>query len=351
MKSHCWRNSTRLEGKKEKDKVWPEIQSKNQRQQRKYDSQTRVIKHYHSSSKGIIEENSSDNEFDDNCRRRHCHHQQKIERNLNYSDFPELGKIMSSSRRKNDFRKVPDAIVADDVIIIKEEITEDKLKTRKFLKRSERSQLFRINIQQILENQRSLKNSLAEKKIKCCDHIVETKGNKIYLSKAKKPTKLKQIIINERKKKKEIREENREPIIKIIHEQLLNIENLKIISDPNLDLDCGRTLTGLNLIGNEYRNPKSDNLVDKIVENRKDISQRLENLLINSNDETNVINDELKNEIANIQIDDINTQNIIVENVNSVLILNKEESFQNPAFFTYRDANTNNIRYSKKFRE
>lgn len=145
MKSYCWRNSRLLDGIKEnKDKVWPEIQSKNQKQ-RKYDSETRDQHHHHHQSleNSLIGNNSLADNLIDNI---NCH---QLERNLNYCDFPELGKIMS--RRKNDFRKDPDAIVADDVIITIKEEGEDKLKTRKYIKRSERTNLFRINIQQVLE--------------------------------------------------------------------------------------------------------------------------------------------------------------------------------------------------------
>lgn len=193
-----------------------------------------------------------------------------------------------------------------------------------------------------------MKNSLAEKKMKCCDRIVETKGHKIYLAKAKRPSKLRQLIITERKKQKKLQHEikKKEPVIDVYE---LNIGSLKIVPDPDLDLDYGKTLKGLNLIGNEYRDPINDSLVDEIVENRKDISQRLENLLINANDEINVIEDDLRHDIANIEINEVNIQEGILNDVQRTLNLNGD-IFQNPAFRTFRD-NSNNLRYSKKFRE
>ena len=207
-----------------------------------------------------------------------------------------------------------------------------------------------------LQNQRSLKNTLAEKKIKCCDRVVEAKRNKIVLSRVKRPSKLKQIIINERKKQREMRHQTERVQADVEDVSKIDLEKLKIIADPEIDFDYARNLATLNFFGNEHRDSRNDSLSDKILENRKDVTQRLENLLISTNesDDLNVVEDDLRYVIANLQIDESNPQGdgIHLGDINTTLNLKGEDNpiLQNPAIQHF-NGKENEIRYSRKFRE
>ena len=133
MNSHCWRNP-RLEGKKEKDKGWPELQSENH-QKRKNDSQTLARQQPQNSASNILVDNHS--EIPD-----------QFASNLSTCDYPELGGKMW--KRKNDSGKDPAAIINDNVVTF-DDNSGSKIKAKKYLKRSKRSNLIRINIQQALE--------------------------------------------------------------------------------------------------------------------------------------------------------------------------------------------------------
>lgn len=206
-----------------------------------------------------------------------------------------------------------------------------------------------------LQNQRRLKNTLAEKKIKCCDRVVEAKRNKIFLSKVKRSSKLKQIIINEREKQREMRHrENRvQPIVDDVSK--IDIGKLKIIADPEIDFDHARNLATLNIFGNEHRDLRNDSLSDEILENRKDVTEKLENLLIstNDNDVVNVVEDDLRYDIANLKIDglDILGGGIHLDDISRTLNLRSEDNqiLQNPN--QNFQGKENELKYTRKFRE
>ena len=206
-----------------------------------------------------------------------------------------------------------------------------------------------------LQNQKSMKNTLAEKKIKCCDRIVDAKCNKIYLGKAKRPSKLKKIIMSEKQQKRKPCNQNNKVKSKVYDISEIDIGQLKIVADPELDFNYKRNLSTLNFYGNEHRDLENSSLVENILENRTDVTQRLENLLIESkeeDDESEVL-DYLRYDIANLQIDELSNQGaqIHLDDVDRTLSLKCEKSeTQNP---TIQNINGNEIefRYSRKFRE
>ena len=206
-----------------------------------------------------------------------------------------------------------------------------------------------------LQNQKSMKNTLAEKKIKCCDRIVDAKCNKIYLGKAKRPSKLKKIIMSEKQQKRKPCNQNNKVKSKVYDISEIDIGQLKIVADPELDFNYKRNLSTLNFYGNEHRDLENSSLVENILENRTDVTQRLENLLIESkeeDDESEVL-DYLRYDIANLQIDELSNQGaqIHLHDVDRTLSLKCEKSeTQNP---TIQNINGNEIefRYSRKFRE
>ncbi|XP_033209523.1 uncharacterized protein LOC117168179 [Belonocnema kinseyi] len=335
MNIRCWGNP-RLEEKKEKE-AWPKLTSENH-QRRKNDSQTPARWHQKKRASNSLGGNQS--QIDDQLRiaSRAC-------------DYPELGGQMS---RKIDYSgQGPSAIINENVVTFDDE-SGSRTKSKKHLRRSKRSNLIRINIQQVLENQIRLKNTLAEKKIRCCDRVVEAKRNKIFLSKIKRPSKLKQVIINEREKQREMR--NREKRVQPVIDDLPKIDlgKLKIIADPELDFDHARNLATLNIFGNEHRDLRNDPLSDEILESRKDVTEKLENLLISTNDnDVNVVEDDLRYDIANMKIDGLDSLGggIHLGDINRTLNLRSEDNqiLQNPNLnFQGKE---NELKYTRKFRE
>lgn len=132
MNSRCWCNP-RLEEKQGKE-AWPKLQSEHH-QRRKNDSQTPARQHQQKSASNILAGNQS--QIDDRLRITSC-----------ACEYPELGGKMS--RRKNYPGKDPSAIINENVVTFDDE-SGSRIKAKKYLKRSKRSNLIRINIQQALE--------------------------------------------------------------------------------------------------------------------------------------------------------------------------------------------------------
>lgn len=119
--------------------------------------------------------------------------------------------------------------------------------------------------------------------------ITNFKKIRICISKDKKPSKLKRIILLNRDMRAQINMQKREvferekmqAICKDI--DAINFNALKITADPEVDVDYVKHMCTMTLYGKEYGSRGTENILESSVYHRPDIIEKLNNLRIQGN--------------------------------------------------------------------
>nr|XP_050844593.1 selenocysteine insertion sequence-binding protein 2-like isoform X1 [Vespula vulgaris] len=277
---------------------------------------------------------------------------------LNESEYPELGQ------KNIKVKSIPGIFVSHHESVITETVipyVTKKAKHQKLLGsyKHKRSEKLFLDLSKALENaecfisrnrkksgklkfdiykisaSRSNANTLNEKGF-------QIRKNKLYNIKFKKPSKLKRTITLERLNNMKIKYEDDINIRKIkenvINVNSINFNNLKIKSDPEVDIDYVKLMSTLTVYDRDYRNTIVENISEDSVQFRPDLTQKLDELKISNVKDKNISTAPYRN-----AYDSTNDLNILQRN----LSLTDEDNVD-------IKPNINNlldVKYSKNFRE
>ncbi|XP_012281628.1 uncharacterized protein LOC105700398 [Orussus abietinus] len=279
MNNHCWRNAP-IQTSLEDDAVWPEL-CRERKPVRKNSSGWEMSRATGNDSVGDRVTKASGRTEENN------------------SEFPVLRETMARGRRKS-FVIHP---TTEDIFLFADEMKE-KAKTP-WRRRPKRTDRICIDLREALENHdylmRIQTDDCKKIRINVCrlklDPLKDCamgyfppgrmKHGKLYIEKVKRLSKLKQAIIEDRKrKKKEFFESGKcNAITRDIIP--LDLSKLKIEPDPNVDINIVQDLNSLTLYSSKDWRPQPENL-DERFEFTLDIANSLKNLIINDGNKQNV---------------------------------------------------------------
>ncbi|KAL6263492.1 hypothetical protein P5V15_006283 [Pogonomyrmex californicus] len=108
--------------------------------------------------------------------------------------------------------------------------------------------------------------------------------------KIKRLSRRKKMILLGREVKKHIHCKWKQNVMHAILEATINFKTLKIIADPQLDIDYVKRMSTMSIYDRNYRNPVQENISEDFVRARPDVTHKLNNLSLDdeSNDNYNV---------------------------------------------------------------
>ncbi|KAF3429237.1 hypothetical protein E2986_00727 [Frieseomelitta varia] len=268
------------------------------------------------------------NPWTDACEK---HEEDKKFLNLNDLEYPELNGTVV--KNKNSVIQREECLLTPNIARILLPM-QTNTEPKRSIKRYKKSDRISINLQEALQNTIcstnmgkevpklkinlymnnlgfTLPNSLD--KNKCSD----LRKVKMCISKNKKPSKVKKIILLNRNMKAQINVEKKEifeckkmeAICKDV--DTINFNALKITTDPETDVDCIKNMWTMTLYGKNYRNINEINISDNTLSHRSDVigkindlgiqGRQLTNKLVARNNRThfsNFISDIIENDIA-----------------------------------------------------
>ncbi|XP_034179153.2 uncharacterized protein LOC117603785 [Osmia lignaria lignaria] len=292
--------------------------------------------------------------------------------NLDDVEYPELGETSAKGRNSVVSRKY--CLPNPDIKIIVPMEDNAESKHSKSLKRYKRTDKICINLQEALENTRCM-NRISNKDLPRLK-INLYKGNlgiiapglsdrnkdsdfrkvRICISKDKKPSKLKKIILLNRDIKAQINIRKREDFERAKMEAVckdvdtINFNALRITTDPQTDPNYVRRMCTMTLYDKDYRDPNTEDVFESYMYYSPDIIDQINNLHIqnrllpnrlvennNRNDlpplDSNVIENEIVPKTLSLELKDDIKEEI------------KEESS------TAKTEDTNFVTHSRSFRE
>ena len=220
---------------------------------------------------------------------------------LDDSEYPELGS--AAIRNKTSAAEKKHCVQSPTIrVLVPTEFNMDTQKS-KFVRRFKRTEKICINLQEALQNTRCMNkgnskglprlriniykgNSGVASKGMDRDTNFKFKKVRVSISKDKKPSKLKRIILSSRVQRAQINVEKREAFE---HEKMeaickevdsINFNALKITADPEIDVDYNRHMCTMTLYGNDYRASDEGNVPETSVYHRPDIIKKINNLRI-----------------------------------------------------------------------
>lgn len=173
---------------------------------------------------------------------------------------------------------------------------------------------------------------------------------RICISKEKKPSRLKKIILVNRDMRAQINIQKREAFEQAKMEAVcrdvdaINFNALKITADPEIDIDYVRSLCTMSLYDKSYRNTSELNIFDDTLSHRLDIIEKINNLKIKGRQLTNGSS----NSTSCPQLKTETIENDIIEQTLSLHI--KEDIKQEVRDSTEVD-NKDFVKFSRNFRE
>ncbi|XP_017792929.1 PREDICTED: uncharacterized protein LOC108574797 [Habropoda laboriosa] len=221
---------------------------------------------------------------------------------LDTLEYPELGDTIVRSR--NSVLPKEECLPSCSVQTLVPVQTNIEPKRSKTLKRYKRSDRICINLQEALQNTRCLNkmNNKEFPKLKINLYMgnlgftvpnmldrnksSDLRKVRICISKDKKISKLKRIILFERDMKAQINIHKGETFERAKIETVcrdvdaINFNALKITADPEIDVDYPRGMCTMTLYGNDYRVRNEINLSDSTLCHRPDVIDKINNLKI-----------------------------------------------------------------------
>ncbi|XP_060824823.1 uncharacterized protein LOC132911843 [Bombus pascuorum] len=252
---------------------------------------------------------------------------------LDDSEYPELGSALVKSK---NFVVPRDHCLSrpNSLQIALPMQTSMESKRSKSLKRYTKSDKICINIQEALQN--TIHPSKLAKEVPkvtiglymtnfgimmskalCKNRCSDLRKVKICISKNKKPSKLKRLILLNRNMKAQINIDKREAFERKKMEAIcrdvdtMNFNALKITADPETNIDYVRNMWTMTLYDKDHRNVNEINISDNTLSHRPDVIGRINNLgiqgrgltnsLVGRNSRTNfsdLVNDIIENDIV-----------------------------------------------------
>ncbi|XP_035728928.1 selenocysteine insertion sequence-binding protein 2-like isoform X1 [Vespa mandarinia] len=227
---------------------------------------------------------------------------------LNESEYPELGQ------KNVKIKSLPDLFVSHHESVITETVipyVTKKAKHQKLLglHKHRRSEKLFLDLSKALENAECFinRNRKKSRKLKFDVYKINSSGantnksnekgfqirkNKLYNIKFKKPSRLKRTIILERwnNMKMKYQDEINTRKIKenVINVNSINLNTLKIKSDPEVDVDYVKLMSTLTVYDRDYRNTIVENISEDSVQFRPDLTQKLDELKISDVKDKNI---------------------------------------------------------------
>lgn len=115
---------------------------------------------------------------------------------------------------------------------------------------------------------------------------IPLRKNRLSDAMFKKPSRLKKTIITERRNNMKMKHQDDDNAEKIyeIHANVnsINLDSLKIQSDPRVDINYVKHMSTLNVYGTNYRHSTAENISDNTVQYCPDLTQKLNELKISN---------------------------------------------------------------------
>nr|KAF7434902.1 hypothetical protein H0235_003093 [Vespula pensylvanica] len=277
---------------------------------------------------------------------------------LNESEYPELGQ------KNIKVKSIPDIFVSHHESVITETVipyVTKKAKHQKLLGsyKHKRSEKLFLDLSKALENAECFisRNRKKSGKLKFDIYKIsasrsntntsnekgfQIRKNKLYNIKFKKPSKLKRTITLERLNNMKIKYEDdinsRKIKQNVINVNSINFNNLKIKSDPEVDIDYVKLMSTLTVYDRDYRNTIVENISEDSVQFRPDLTQKLEGLKISNVKDKNISTAPYRN-----AYDSTNDLNVLQRNLS---LTNEDNVDIKPNINNLLD-----VKYSKNFRE
>ncbi|XP_033341025.2 uncharacterized protein LOC117229008 [Megalopta genalis] len=292
---------------------------------------------------------------------------------LNSAEYPELSTAVVKS--KNTVAVNRYCLPSPTITVLVPELDMEPRKSKN-IRRFKRPDKIYVNLQEALESARCM-NKISKELPKFRINIYKGGSScttnpmmrnsswslrkvRIPISKDKKPSKLKRIILCNRDMKVQINVQKREEFerakVKAICKDVdaINFNSLKITADREIDVNCVNHMCTMTLYDNDYRLKNEQNISDSSVYYRPDIIKKISDLriqnrpmistLIETNDRRNPfqINDDVENDIVK-QTLSLQIKEDIKQEIKQEVQDDPEESVQ---------LNVNNfLMYSRNFRE
>ncbi|KAI4493968.1 hypothetical protein M0802_009344 [Mischocyttarus mexicanus] len=331
----AWLNRSQSENTSNVDLAWPQLSSQNQM---KHTMHKNVERCRYDSNWSTLVKFYTEGSLDD-------------------SEYPKLGQ------RKAKIKNTLDQFISDNKSVVAEtKITcaKDKVRRKTFLRehRNRKSELF-FDLSKALENAECFINGNRKEsdklkfnvcKVSASGSITNRSNNKndllrkkkLFNITLKKQSKLKRTIIGERRNNMKMKHQADDNAYKIkekfVNANNINLNSLKIQSDPKVDINYVKHMSTLNVYDTNYRDSVVDNISEDTVQYRPDLTQKLNELRISNVQDKNIFISPYRNSVDTNNLNGLLNLNLSITDKNNVDI----------------EPNINHLfddKYSKNFKE
>ncbi|XP_078032522.1 uncharacterized protein LOC144467542 [Augochlora pura] len=227
---------------------------------------------------------------------------------LNSAEYPELSTAVV--RSKNSIAVNRYCLPSPTITVFVPELDMEPRKSKN-IRRFKRPDKIYVNLQEALESARCM-NKISKELPKFRINIYKGGGSgatnpmmrnsnwslrkvRVPISKDKKPSRLKRIILFNRDMKVQINVQKREEFERAKVDAIckdvdaINFNSLKITADREIDVDCVNNMCTMTLYDNDYRLRSEENMSDSSVYYRPDIIKKISDLRIQNRSMINTL--------------------------------------------------------------